>query len=127
MRILILSPLSLTACQVPDEGSPTDSDTASTDTDTDSTDTDTSGPGPAGLERYCQRYKECGGLYYETADDCVDASLDFWGSCPEQQSALNDFGDCMEHVPCEDYDPDTYDPAQTSCSDEWTVVTETSC
>ena len=117
----ILLTLLLAACggvAVDDSGVGTD-DTVLPPDDTE----DTASQG-SGLERYCARYKECGGVFHDTAEDCVQASLDYWGECLTRRDALDAFGDCMEHVPCEDYDPDSYDPATTVCADEWSALVE---
>ena len=91
--------------------------------DTDGSD-DTNGPQLSGLERYCEAYKECGGRYYATADDCVEASVNYWGSCPSRRDALDAFGDCMTGVSCDDYNPDTYNPSSTECAQEWSDLGE---
>lgn len=83
--------------------------------------------GPTGLDGYCERYKECGGTYYATADDCVEATVDYWGDCPEMQAALDAFGDCMIDVSCDDYDPDSYNPASTDCAGEWSDINDADC
>ena len=83
--------------------------------------------GPTGLEGYCERYKECGGTYYATAEDCVDATLSYWGDCPEMRTALDAFGDCMMDISCDDYNPDSYNPASTDCADEWSDVYDADC
>ena len=106
-----------------DGGDVSTDDSGSDVEDTDGS-SDTNGPVLSGLERYCDAYKECGGTYYETADDCVQASVDYWGSCPSRRDALDDFGACMKDVPCDDYNPDTYNPASTECSQEWSDLGE---
>ena len=129
MKILILITLCLTACDTtPSKNTDTLSTTADTADDTDSTDdTDDTNLGATGLEGYCERYKECGGTYYATAAECVEASLSYWGDCPEMQAALDAFGDCMMAVPCEDYNPDSYNPASTECADAWSDVYDADC
>ncbi len=131
MKILTLTALSLTACDTSSKDADTSAAEADADTDTD---TDPSGyfdtdadVGATGLEGYCERYKECGGTYYATAEDCVEASLSYWGDCPEMQAALDAFGDCMMAVPCEDYNPDSYNPANTECAEEWDGVYDADC
>ena len=121
----------LFACNGPDattdDGSsdaPTDSVDDDDDTDEGEDtgpDTDNSDDPPAatGLEAYCDYYKECGGTYYETSEDCVEASLNYWGDCPSRRNALDDFGDCMLTIPCSEWNPDVYNPASTDCADEW--------
>ena len=79
----------------------------------------------AGLAGFCDYYKECGGGYYATAQDCIDASIGYWGEC--RQAALDTFGDCMMGIDCADWNPDTYNPANTECSEEWSGVQQTSC
>ena len=83
--------------------------------------------GPAGLDGYCERYKECGGIFYATAEDCVEATVDYWGDCPQMQAALDAFGDCMIDIPCDDYDPDSYNPASTDCAAEWSDINDADC
>ena len=70
----------------------------------------------------CDHYKECGGTYYSTAQDCIDASINYWGEC--EQGTLDTFGDCMKTIDCADWNPDTYNPANTDCSEEWSHVGE---
>lgn len=82
---------------------------------------------PAGVEAYCMRYFECGGAYYEDVDSCVAATTDFWGMCPARRTVLDAFADCMVTMPCEDYDPDAYDPAATPCGEQWQDVLNSSC
>ena len=101
--------------------------TDTTDTTTDTADTTEADLGPTGLEGYCERYKECGGTYYPTAEDCVEASLNYWGDCPQMQAALDAFGDCMMTIDCDDYNPDTYNPANTDCAAEWQGVYDADC
>ena len=83
--------------------------------------------GSTGLEGMCERAFECGSTYYSDVQACVDASTDYWGSCPEVLAALDAFGDCMITVPCEDYNPDAYNPANTICSEQWSQVQQSSC
>ncbi|MFP4600566.1 MAG: hypothetical protein ACLFVJ_20090 [Persicimonas sp.] len=78
-----------------------------------------------GLEGFCDHYVDCGGTYYEDADACIDASIDHWGEC--RRAELDAFGDCMMQVDCDDWNPDTYNPANTECSEEWSAVSEASC
>lgn len=84
-------------------------------------------PGEGGLEAFCRRYIECGGTYYETQQNCMDLTYDFWGQCPAMVDALDGFGACMAELECSEYDPDAYNPADTGCGDHWNVVLETSC
>lgn len=79
-------------------------------------------PGESGLEAFCRRYVECGGTYYEDAQGCIDASYDYWGDCPSRKAALDVFGACMAEVACDDWNPDAYNPANTSCAAEWEGV-----
>jgi hypothetical protein len=81
--------------------------------------------GRIGLAGYCDYYKECGGTYYSTAQDCIDASIDYWGDC--RQAALDVFGDCMMGIDCSEWNPDAYNPAGTDCSEEWSGVQQASC
>jgi hypothetical protein len=75
----------------------------------------------SGLNGFCDHYKDCGGTWYTTAQDCIDASLDYWGDCRRPQ--LDAFGDCMCTVSCADWgDPDVYNPNDTPCADEWSAV-----
>ena len=84
------------------------------------------GPQPrTGLAGYCDYYKECGGTYYATAQDCVDASIEYWGDC--RQAALDIFGDCMMNIDCSEWNPDAFNPAGTDCSGEWSDVQQASC
>lgn len=76
-------------------------------------------PGESGLEAFCRRYIECGGTYYADQQDCLDATVDYWGECAEVVVALDDFGACMADIACEDYNPDVYNPNDTVCSDQW--------
>ena len=78
-----------------------------------------------GLAGYCDYYKECGGTYYATSQDCVDASIEYWGDC--RQAALDIFGDCMMNIDCSEWNPDAYNPAGTDCSGEWSEVQQASC
>jgi hypothetical protein len=86
-----------------------------------------SGGAATGLEGFCERYFECGGSYYSDVQSCMDASLGFWGDCTEARAALDAFGDCMITIPCEDYDPDAYNPANTDCAEQWQDVQQSSC
>ena len=93
---------------------------------------DTSEPGNgaeagAQLDAWCVRWKECGGTVYETAEDCVQATLDYWGDCAQMLDALDSYAECMIDVPCMDYDPDTLDPSQTACAGAWSGVLGASC
>lgn len=89
---------------------------------------DTGGEGPGGrtgLEGFCDHYVDCGGTYYSDADACIDASINYWGEC--RRDELDTFGDCMMNVDCDDWNPDTYNPANTDCSEEWSAVRQASC
>lgn len=78
-----------------------------------------------GLEGFCDHFKECGGTYYGTAQACVDASIGYWGECRRTQ--LDAFGECMKTIACSDWNPDSYNPASTDCSEEWSEVRSASC
>lgn len=75
-------------------------------------------PDETGLEAFCRRYVECGGTAYD-AQSCVDASFEYWGSCPSRVAALNVYGSCMAELSCDDWSPDTYDPNSTVCAQQW--------
>lgn len=79
-------------------------------------------PGEGGLDAFCRRFFECGGAYYSDEQDCIDASVGYWGECAEVTQALDDFGACMSEIPCDDYNPDAYNPANTVCSEQWSDV-----
>lgn len=79
-------------------------------------------PGEGGLEAFCRRFFECGGSYYSDEQDCIDASVDYWGECAEVTEALDGFGACMSEIACDDYNPDAYNPASTPCSEQWSDV-----
>ena len=118
-------------------GSDNDTDVAEVDTDaaddegdSDTDTTDDGGDGPVavtGLQGSCEAYKDCGGTYYPTAQDCVDATLDYWGDCAGVRTALDAFGDCMMTLSCDDYNPDSYNPANTDCAEEWNDVRDSEC
>ncbi len=76
-------------------------------------------PGESGIEAFCRRYVECGGTYYADQQDCLDATVGYWGECAEVAAALDDFGACMSDIACEDYNPDAYNPANTVCAEQW--------
>ncbi|MGM0555220.1 MAG: hypothetical protein ACQEVA_02480 [Myxococcota bacterium] len=81
------------------------------------------GGGLQGLEGYCEYYFECGGSYYSDVDDCVTQSIDYWGEC--RRDELDAFGDCMLDLTCEEWgNPDAYNPSNTSCSEEWSAISE---
>jgi hypothetical protein len=82
----------------------------------------TTGVEPSGLEAYCDHYVDCGGTYYEDQQACIDASLNYWGSCPSRRAALDAFGDCMLGVACDEWSPDSYNPANTECAEEWKAL-----
>ena len=46
-----------------------------------------------------------------------EATLDYYGDCPAVRQVLDVYGTCMLSVPCDTYDPDAYDPAETPCAD----------
>lgn len=84
---------------------------------------DAEGSGLQGLQGYCEYYFECGGTYYDDAQDCVDQSVDYWGEC--RRDELDDFGDCMLGLSCEEWgNPDAYNPSNTDCADEWSAISE---
>ncbi|MCA9638341.1 MAG: hypothetical protein KC420_20065 [Myxococcales bacterium] len=76
-------------------------------------------PGETGLDAFCRRFVECGGTYYDDAQACIDASLDYWGSCPSRRDALDAFGSCMADLSCDEWSPDVYNPNSTPCAEEW--------
>lgn len=76
-------------------------------------------PGESGIEAFCRRYVECGGTYYADQQDCLDATVGYWGDCAEVTAALDDFGACMADIACDDYNPDAYNPANTVCAEQW--------
>lgn len=79
-------------------------------------------PGEGGLDAFCRRFFECGGAYYSDEQDCIDESVGYWGECAEVTEALDAFGACMSEIPCDDYNPDAYNPANTVCSEQWSDV-----
>ena len=79
-------------------------------------------PGETGLDAFCRRYVECGGSYYNDQQDCIDASLNYWGACPSRREALDDFGACMSEMECSDWNPDAYNPGSTPCAELWTKL-----
>ena len=80
------------------------------------------GVAPSGLEAFCSHYVDCGGTYYEDEEACINASLDYWGDCPSRREALDAFGECMTGIPCDEWNPDTYNPASTDCAEEWQAL-----
>lgn len=76
-------------------------------------------PGESGQEAMCRRAIECGSTYYPDADACIDAGSNYWGTCASRQTALDNFGACMSDIPCDEYNPDAYNPASTPCADLW--------
>lgn len=105
---------------------PTTSGTGTSDGESSTGEVPTSGPGvlpgEGGLEAFCRRFFECGGGYYSDEQDCIDASVNYWGECAEVTEALDGFGACMSEIACDDYNPDTYNPASTVCSEQWSDV-----
>lgn len=101
------------------------SDTETIDTNT--VDTETDDDAHVTYEDWCDRWKECGGTIYETAEDCVEATYDYFGTCPDMQAALDAYAQCMIDVSCDTFDPDTYNPADTPCAHEWDIILATSC
>ncbi len=84
------------------------------------------GPTRTGLEANCDRYVECGGTYYESAQACIDATLDYWGDCYRPE--LDVFGDCMAALSCDDWgNPDGYIPSETPCAEQWEDVLAADC
>jgi len=82
--------------------------------------------GRTGLAGFCDHYKECGGSYFSTAQDCIDEGLDYWGSCRSVQ--LDAFSDCMIAVSCAEWgDPTAYDPRQTPCASQWMTLENAPC
>ena len=96
--------------------------TSGTTADDSTTAGDTTGVEPSGLEAFCDHYVDCGGTYYEDQQACIDASLNYWGSCPSRRAALDAFGECMLGIPCDEWSPDTYNPASTDCAEEWKAL-----
>lgn len=76
-------------------------------------------PGETGLDAFCRRYVECGGTFYADQQACIDASLDYWGSCASRRTALDAFGVCMSEMDCMDWSPDAYNPGSTPCAQQW--------
>ena len=76
-------------------------------------------PGETGLDAFCRRYVECGGTFYADKQACIDASLDYWGSCASRRMALDAFGACMSEMACTDWSPDAYNPGSTPCAQQW--------
>ncbi len=117
---------------------PTTGDEASTDTastgaaSSDATTTGTTGevptsgpgvlPGEDGMDAFCRRYVECGGTYYRGEQACLDATYDYWGECPSRKAALDAFGACMSDLDCGEWSPDSYNPNDTPCANEWDEV-----
>lgn len=105
---------------------PTTSGTGTSEGESSTGEVPTSGPGvlpgEGGLEAFCRRFFECGGGYYSDEQDCIDASVNYWGECAEVTEALDGFGACMSEIECDDYNPDTYNPASTPCSEQWSDV-----
>ena len=82
---------------------------------------------PSGYAAFCERYLVCGGVFYDTAEACVEATLDYYGDCPEVRASLDAYGTCMLDVPCNTYDPDAYDPLDTPCAGAWRRVLADAC
>lgn len=76
-------------------------------------------PGESGQEAMCRRAIECGSTYFPDADACIDAGSDYWGTCASRQTALDAFGACMSEIPCDEYNPDAYNPNSTPCAELW--------
>lgn len=86
----------------------------------------TGGGGRTGLEGFCDYYIECGGSYYSDAQDCIDASLAYWGEC--RRPELDAFGDCMlAEFTCDSWNPDTYNPSGGACGEEWAALGNAEC
>ena len=136
---MMLPPLTLAACGDSSSGDPgsgtaTDASSPTSDpsnptsgdpsgdpsTDPSST-TDGPGvlPGETGIDSFCRRYVECGGTYYADAQECMDASLGYWGECPSRRAALDAFGACMSELDCSEWNPDAYNPGSTPCAQQW--------
>ena len=76
-----------------------------------------------GLEGFCDHYKECGGSYDATAQDCIDRSMRYWGDC--RRDLLDAWSECMKTIPCEGWNPDAYQPANVGrCEEEWQTLRE---
>jgi len=87
---------------------------------------DTDPTARTGLEGHCDRYRECGGTYYESAAACIEATIDYWTEC--RRPELDAFGDCMNELACEVWgDPDGFNPADTPCNEEWEAITDANC
>lgn len=85
------------------------------------------GPSPrTGNDGFCDFYKECGGTYYETAQECIDAGIGYWGECNKPR--LDAFGDCMlREMTCDNWNPDGYIPGNTPCAEEWAALGRNDC
>ncbi len=105
-----------------DTTSTSDATGTTTDDPTTSTSGDTTGVVKSGLEAFCSHYVDCGGTYYEDEADCVDASLSYWGECPSRREALDVFGECMAEIPCDEWNPDAYNPNNTVCAEQWQAL-----
>ena len=83
------------------------------------------GEGLTGFAGLCEHSEDCGGTYYATVQDCIDATIEYWGECrcPE----LDAFGNCMLSVECDGWDPDAYDPEDTPCAAEWQAIVTKDC
>jgi|GEM_PF-1931325 len=79
-------------------------------------------PGDASLAYCAHAIEACGASYYDTAQDCYDAAVAYWGSCESRLNALDAFNTCMLDVPCDDYNPDSYNPSSTPCADEYAAL-----
>lgn len=114
---------STTGDDPPDPTDPTDAGSSEGGEESSTGEPPTSGPGvlpgESGIEAFCRRYVECGGTYYADQQDCLDATVGYWGECAEVTAALDDFGACMSDIACEDYNPDAYNPASTVCAEQW--------
>lgn len=98
------------------------SDTTGTTEDPTSTSGDTTGIVQSGLEAFCSHYVDCGGTYYEDEAACIDASLSYWGECPSRRDAQDVFGECMAEIPCDEWNPDAYNPNNTVCAEQWQAL-----
>ena len=105
-----------------DTTSTSDATGTATDDPTTSTSGDTTGVVQSGLEAFCSHYVDCGGTYYEDEADCVDASLSYWGECPSRREAQDVFGECMAEIPCDEWNPDAYNPNNTVCAEQWQAL-----
>lgn len=75
----------------------------------------------------CEHGLECGGEYYDTAEECAQAGRNYWGECEAMLNALDAFGACILNVPCGEYNPDAYIPADIGCGAEYAGLGDVVC